>query len=103
VTEGIGIMRLTANYHAARIDDAMRVSDQDMIDMLYHLARHDGLVVGTSAALNAAAALRIGLERRGSGATIVTILCDHGTRYQSRVLNEAWLSEKGLQPRPLAR
>ena len=80
----------------------MRVHDQDMIDMLYHLARHDGLVVGTSAALNAMAAYRLGLELRGSGAVIATILCDHGTRYQSRVLNEDWLREKELLPRPLA-
>jgi cysteine synthase A len=102
VTEGIGIMRLTTNFNAARIDEAVRVHDQDMIDMLYHLARHDGLVVGTSAALNAMAAYRLGLQRQGSGATIVTVLCDHGTRYQSRVLNDAWLAEKGLVPRELA-
>ncbi|MFZ4579516.1 MAG: cysteine synthase A [Myxococcota bacterium] len=102
VTEGIGIMRLTANFHAARIDDALRQSDQDMIDMLYHLARHDGLVVGTSAALNAMAAYRLALAERGSGKTFVTVLCDHGTRYQSRVLNPAWLKEKGLVPQPLA-
>jgi cysteine synthase A len=102
VTEGIGIMRLTTNFNAARIDEAVRIHDQDMIDMLYHLARHDGLVVGTSAALNAMAAYRLGLQRKGSGATIVTVLCDHGTRYQSRVLNDAWLAEKGLVPRELA-
>jgi cysteine synthase A len=102
VTEGIGIMRLTANFHASRIDDALRQSDQDMIDMLYHLARHDGLVVGTSAALNAMAAYRLALAERGSGKTFVTVLCDHGTRYQSRVLNPAWLKEKGLMPQPLA-
>jgi cysteine synthase A len=102
VTEGIGIMRLTANFHASRIDHALRQSDQDMIDMLYHLARHDGLVVGTSAALNAMAAYRLALAERGSGKTFVTVLCDHGTRYQSRVLNPAWLKEKGLMPQPLA-
>jgi cysteine synthase A len=102
VTEGIGIMRLTANFKAAQIDEAMRVSDREMIDMLYHLARHDGLVVGTSAALNVAAAYRLAQARQGSGAVIVTILCDHGTRYQSRVLNEAWLQEKDLVPQPLA-
>jgi cysteine synthase A len=73
-----------------------------MIDMLYHLARHDGLVVGTSAALNAMAAYRLALAERGSGKTFVTVLCDHGTRYQSRVLNPAWLKEKGLMPQPLA-
>lgn len=101
VTEGIGIMRLTANFKSARVDDAMRVSDAEMIDMLYHLAQKDGLVVGTSAALNAYAAYRIGMENKGSGKVIATILCDHGTRYQSRVFNPTWLEQKGLKPRPL--
>ena len=103
VAEGIGIMRLTANFRSARIDESMRVSDADMIDMLYHLAEKDGLLVGTSAALNASAAYRIGLAHEGTGKTIVTILCDHGTRYQSRVFDAGWLFEKGLRPKALSR
>ena len=59
-------------------------------------------MVGTSAALNVAAAYRLAQARRGSGAVIVTVLCDHGTRYQSRVLNDVWLQEKDLVPQPLA-
>ena len=102
VTEGIGIMRLTANFKTAQIDDAMRVSDGDMIDMLFHLAKNDGLVVGTSAALNAYAAYRIGLAHQGQRKVIVTMLCDHGTRYQSRVFNPEWLTAKGLAPKPIA-
>lgn len=101
VTEGIGIMRITDNYSAAKIDDALRVTDQEMIDMVYHLAENDGLVVGTSSGINAMAAYRIGQQNAGSGKTIVTILCDHGTRYSSRLLNRKWLEEKNLIPKKL--
>jgi cysteine synthase len=83
------------------VDDAVHVSDQDMIDMLYHLARTDAQVVGTSAALNVAAAYRIAKERRGQGLRIATFLCDHGSRYASRVFNPEFLAQKGLQPRPI--
>jgi cysteine synthase A len=101
VTEGIGIMRLTANYKQALVDDAVQVSDQEMIDILFHVARHDGLFLGTSAALNLAAAYRLGLLSP-AGTVITTILCDAGTRYASKLLNSDWLREKGLQPRSLA-
>jgi cysteine synthase len=101
ITEGIGIMRITENFRRAVIDDAMHVSDHEMIDMLYHLARTDAQVVGTSAALNAAAAYRLAKERRGQGLRIVTFLCDHGSRYASRVFNPEFLEQKRLQPRPL--
>jgi cysteine synthase len=101
ITEGIGIMRITENFRRAVVDDAVHVSDQDMIDMLYHLARTDAQVVGTSAALNVAAAYRIARERRGQGLRIATFLCDHGSRYASRVFNPEFLAQKGLQPRPL--
>jgi cysteine synthase A len=101
ITEGIGIMRITANFREARVDDAYRVSDQEMIDMLFHLAQQDGLFVGTSAALNVAAALRYAQAHKGSGKIIVTPLCDHGSRYQGRLLNKAWLEEKSLVPRLL--
>lgn len=101
VTEGVGIMRLTANFARAKVDDALRVDDREMIDMLFHIARRDGLFLGTSAALNLCAAYKIGLERRGRGDRIVTFLCDHGARYASKLLNRAWLAEKQLEPRPL--
>jgi len=101
VTEGIGIMRVTENYRRAQVDDAMRVSDQEMIDMVYHLAKHDGLFVGTSSGLNLVAALRLGFANAGSKKTIVTILCDSGTRYSSRLLNRQWLEEKNLIPKDL--
>lgn len=101
VTEGIGIMRMTDNYSQTKIDEALRINDQEMIDMVYHLAENDGLILGTSSGINAMAAYRMGQENAGSGKTIVTILCDHGTRYSSRLLNREWLEEKKLIPKKL--
>jgi cysteine synthase A len=101
ITEGIGIMRLTENFKKARIDDAMQVSDQQMIEMLYHLAREDALVVGTSAALNVRAAYELAKARPNQGLRIVTFLCDHGSRYASKVFNPEFLTSKGLEVRPL--
>lgn len=102
VTEGIGIMRVTENYKNARVDDAIRIDDQQMIDMVYHLAEKDGIFVGTSSGLNAMAAYRLAQENAGSGINIVTVLCDSGTRYSSRLLSRAWLEEKKLIPKKLA-
>ncbi len=97
ITEGIGIMRLTANFKEAKIDDAVQIDDQRMINMLYHLARHDGLLVGTSAALNVQAAYEYALKHKMSKKVIVTILCDSAMRYASKVFNPEFLSEKGLE------
>lgn len=102
VTEGIGIMRLTENFKLAKIDEAMQIRDQQMIEMLYHLARHDGLLVGTSSALNVFAAYQIAQRHHGQKKTIVTVLCDSALRYQSRLFNPTWLHEKSLQVRPLS-
>ncbi|MCA2978006.1 MAG: cysteine synthase A [Myxococcaceae bacterium] len=101
ITEGIGIMRLTENFKRARIDAALRVSDQEMIEMLYHLARTEGLVVGTSAALNVRGAYEVAKRYRGSGKRVVTFLCDHGSRYASKVFDAGFLAGKGLAVRPL--
>lgn len=103
VTEGIGIMRVTENFKRIQSDDVMRVSDQEMIDMVFHLAENDGLFVGTSSGLNMSAAYRLALENAGSGKIIVSILCDSGTRYSSRLLSDAWLAEKNLRPKKLTR
>lgn len=96
ITEGIGIMRLTENFKKAKIDDAVQVSDQEMITMLYHLAHRDGLLVGTSSALNVHAAFKFALENKGKGLNIVTVLCDSALRYASKVFNPAFLKEKNL-------
>jgi cysteine synthase A len=101
VSEGIGIMRVTENFKRTKIDEAMRVSDQEMIDMVYHLAEKDGIFMGTSSGINVMAAYRLAQENAGSGKTIVTILCDSGTRYSSRLLNRTWLEEKSLVPRKI--
>ena len=101
IVEGVGIMRVTANYRSAKIDEAVRVTDQAMLEMLYHLAREDALVVGTSAALNVRAAYDAAIELKGQGARIVTFLCDHGSRYASKVFNRQFLRSKSLEVRPL--
>ena len=103
ITEGIGIMRITENFRQARVDEAMRLGDQEMIEMLYHLAREDALVVGTSAALNVRAAYEYARRHRGEGLRIVTFLCDHGSRYASKVFNPEFLASKSLVPRPIPR
>jgi cysteine synthase A len=103
VTEGIGIMRLTANFKAAKVDAALQISDQEMIDVLYHVAHKDGLILGTSSGINLMSAYRLAQENSGTGKTIATILCDHGTRYSSRLLNQEWLKEKNLIPRDFTR
>lgn len=97
ITEGIGIMRLTANYKLAKVDSAVQVSDQEMLSMMLHLAKHDGILVGTSAALNVFAAYQWALENKNSHKKIVTILCDSALRYQSKIFNSDFLKEKGLQ------
>jgi cysteine synthase A len=103
ITEGIGIMRITENFRQARVDEAMRLGDQEMIEMLYHLAREDALVVGTSAALNVRAAYEYARRHRGEGLRIVTFLCDHGSRYASKVFNPEFLASKSLVPRGIPR
>jgi len=101
VTEGIGIRRLTRNLEQAVIDDALQISDKDMIDMLFELSTRNGLFVGPSSALNVFCAYQIAMQNKGSGRRIVTILCDHGSRYASRILNSTWQQKQGLTPGPL--
>ncbi|MBC7741483.1 MAG: cysteine synthase A, partial [Bdellovibrionaceae bacterium] len=76
----------------------VQVHDQEMISMLYHLAKFDGLLVGPSAALNVYAAYQYALENKNKGLKIVTVLCDSALRYQSKLFNLAFLKEKSLHP-----
>ncbi len=99
ITEGIGIMRETQNFAYGNVDDALKVSDQEMVEMLYFLSRTMGLVVGSSAALNVRASYKLAKTLPGSGEVIVTMLCDHGSRYAHRLFNPEWLKEKGLEPK----
>ena len=97
ITEGIGINRATANFNRARLDGAFRGTDQQVIEMSQYLLKHDGLFIGSSAALNVVGAVKLA-RKLGKGHTIATILCDGGGRYQSRMYNPQWLAEKGLTP-----
>jgi cysteine synthase A len=97
ITEGIGINRATANFNRARLDGAFQGTDQQVIEMAQYLLKHDGLFIGSSAALNVVGAVKLA-RKLGKGHTIATILCDGGGRYQSRMYNPEWLAEKGLTP-----
>ena len=109
ITEGIGQGRITANLEGAPIDDAYRIGDEEALLVVYDLIRRDGLVLGGSSGINVASAVRLAREL-GRGHTIVTVLCDSGTRYQSRLFNPTFLAQKQLpippwmadgdQPRP---
>jgi cysteine synthase A len=98
ITEGIGQGRVPANLDGAPIDDAERIPDAEALGYIYDLLIHEGLSVGTSSGINVAAAVRVA-RAMGPGHTIVTILCDGGARYASKLFNLAFLREKGL-PEP---
>jgi len=95
--EGIGQGRVTKNVEAALVDDAYRIPDKVGVEFVYHLLRAEGLYLGLSAAINVAAAVKLARER-GPGQVIVTVLCDGGGRYASKLFNPVWLKEHGLSP-----
>jgi len=99
ITEGIGQSRITANLEGAVIDDAFRIPDEEALHILYDLVMEEGICLGGSAGINVAGAVRMA-RKMGPGHTIVTILCDHGSRYQSKLYNPAFLREKGLPTPP---
>ncbi|AHZ84265.1 cysteine synthase A [Bdellovibrio bacteriovorus] len=101
ITEGIGIMRLTENFKKARVDEAVQIHDEQMLSMLYYLAQHEGLLVGTSAALNIFASYQYALQNQGKGLRIATVMGDSALRYQSKVFNPQFLNEKNLKIMPL--
>jgi cysteine synthase A len=97
ITEGIGNSRITANMEGAPMDDAIQIDDRECIRVIYQLLYQDGLFMGGSVGINVAAAVALA-KQMGPGHTIVTVLCDGGSRYQSRLYNRQWLAEKGLLP-----
>lgn len=97
ITEGIGSSRITSNMQGVPADDAIRVDDHECVRVVYQLLRKDGLFLGGSTGINVGAAVALA-KQMGPGHTIVTILCDGGTRYQSRLFNREWLASKGLSP-----
>ncbi|HLK70644.1 MAG TPA: cysteine synthase A [Steroidobacteraceae bacterium] len=95
ITEGIGIGRVTTNLQGAPIDDAVHVEDRETVHYVYRLLREEGLFVGSTSGINVAATVRVARDM-GPGHTLVTVLCDTGSKYLSRLFNREWLAQKGL-------
>lgn len=95
ITEGIGQGRITANLEGLVVDHAYRIDDEEMLRVIFGLAEHEGLVLGGSSGVNVAGAMHLARDL-GPGHTIVTVLCDYGSRYQSKLFNPAFLKERGL-------
>ena len=95
ITEGIGNSRVTDNLNGAPVDDAVQVTDQEMVTLVYRLLREEGWFFGSSTGINLHAAAQVA-RQMGPGHTVVTMLCDGGAKYQSRLFNRAWLNERGL-------
>jgi len=95
ITEGIGQGRITANLDGITPDMSFRIPDAEALPVIFDLLAHEGLCVGGSSGINVAGAMHMAREM-GPGKTIVTLLCDYGTRYQSKLFNPEFLAEKGL-------
>jgi cysteine synthase A len=99
ITEGIGQGRVTANLEGAPIDDAFQIPDEEALPIIFELLEHEGLCLGGSTGINVAGAIRLA-KQLGPGHTIVTILADYGTRYQSKLFNPEFLRSKNLPAPP---
>ena len=95
ITEGIGQGRITANLEDAVVDHPFQIPDDEALPVCFQLLQEEGLCLGSSSGINVAGAIRLAKEL-GPGKTIVTILCDSGTRYQSKLFNPEFLNKKGL-------
>jgi cysteine synthase len=95
ITEGIGQARITANIEGLKVDYPYQVSDAEALEQVFDLTEHEGLCLGGSSGINVAGAIRLARDL-GPGKTIVTILCDHGSRYQSKLFNPTFLREHDL-------
>ena len=95
ITEGIGQGRVTANVEGTPVDKAYQIPDDEALRIVFDLVRKEGLLVGGSTGINVAGAIRLARDM-GPGHTIVTMLCDSGARYQSKMFNPEFLREKGL-------
>jgi cysteine synthase A len=95
ITEGIGQGRVTENLVGVEVDEAFQIPDEEALPLIFDVLRDEGLCLGGSSGINLAGALRLA-QKMGPGHTIVTILADFGTRYQSKLFNPAFLKEKGL-------
>ncbi|MDB5392971.1 MAG: cysK [Rhodospirillales bacterium] len=99
ITEGIGTGRVTANMQGAPVDDAVQITDEEALPIIFDLIKEEGLVLGGSSGINVAAAIKVAREL-GPGHRIVTILCDGGSRYQSKLFNPEFLKSKNLPAPP---
>jgi cysteine synthase A len=95
ITEGIGQGRITKNLDGVPIDDQVQVTDHEALPLIFNLVRQEGLVLGGSSGINVMAAIKVA-RILGPGHTVVTVLCDYGTRYQSKLFNPAFLRERDL-------
>ncbi|MBE9184906.1 cysteine synthase A [Microcoleus sp. LEGE 07076] len=95
ITEGIGTSRITGNMENVSVDDAIQIDDTVAVRVVYQLLRKEGLFMGGSVGINVGAAVALA-KQMGPGHTIVTVLCDGGARYQSRLFDRQWLASKGL-------
>ena len=95
ISEGIGQGRITANLEGLEVDVPLQVTDTEALPVVFDLLKHEGLCLGGSSAINVMGAMKLAKEI-GPGKTIVTILCDYGTRYQSKLYNPEFLKSKGL-------
>ncbi len=95
ITEGIGQNRVTGNLEGAPIDDAFNIPDTELLPVLWDLIGKEGLYLGASSGINVAGAIRLA-RQMGPGHSIVTVLCDSASRYESKLFNPAFLAEKGL-------
>jgi cysteine synthase A len=102
ISEGIGQGRITANLEGLTIDRPYRISDEEMLLAIYDLVEHEGLMMGGSTGINVAGAIRLAKDL-GPGRTIVTVLCDSGSRYQSKIYNPVFLKERDLPVPPWIR
>ncbi|MGF1520550.1 MAG: cysteine synthase A [Nodosilinea sp.] len=101
ITEGIGNSRITANMEGVPIDDAIQIEDPEALRTIYDLLYQEGLFMGGSVGINVAAAVKLA-QQLGPGHKVVTVLCDGGSRYQSRIYSRPWLEAKGLWSEALA-
>jgi cysteine synthase A len=95
ITEGIGLGRVTPVIATAEVDDAFLIPDEEAVPVIYDLLEHEGLCLGGSSGINVAGAIRLA-KQLGPGHTIVTVLCDSGNRYQSKLFNPDFMRSKKL-------
>ena len=95
ITEGIGTGRITKNFDKALVDDAFQTDDTEALNIVYDLIERQKIVLGGSSGINIAGAIKLA-KKMGPGNTIVTILCDHGKRYASKIFNKDFLRSKNL-------